>query len=203
MKRLALMSGLVLATFLALAGCQAGGAGGPVPGGGTEPDGSPNEGEWEATQSAAEDLAWDKIPMVMVDGKLYYDTGKTSGVEGRCGMMDGEITSSVDSTEIPAEEGQSNFGTGFGYQYGADDTIEILIDEKWIVFEHRAGDGSQVRFGDRWVDRWGLSEETLEWLDWYNGLPGEEQLAVSYVPADLLDASGISATEDAEAETDG
>lgn len=30
-----------------------------------------------------------------------------------------------------------------------------------------------------------LSEETLEWLDWYNSLPEEEQLAVSYEPQEL------------------
>ena len=35
--------------------------------------------------------------------------------------MDGEITSTVDGTEIPTEDNQSNFGSGFGYQYGADD----------------------------------------------------------------------------------
>lgn len=39
--------------------------------------------------------------MVMVDGKLYYDTGKESTISGRCGVMDGEITSSVDGFEIP------------------------------------------------------------------------------------------------------
>ena len=148
---------------------------------------------------AQETPKWDKIPMVMVDGKLYYDTGKESRIDGRCGMMDGEITSTVDGSETPTADNQSNFGTGFGYQYGTDDTIEILMDGKWIVFEHRAGDGSQVRFGDRWIDRDRLSEETLEWLDWYNSLPEEDQLAVSAVPADLLDASGISGTEDAEA----
>jgi hypothetical protein len=30
-----------------------------------------------------------------------------------------------------------------------------------------------------------LSEETLEWLEWYNGLTETEQLAVDYIPADL------------------
>lgn len=144
-------------------------------------------------------VEWDKIPMVMVDGKLYYDTGKESSIDGRCAMMDGEISSSVDGSEIPTEDDQSNFGTGYGYQYGADDTIELLINEKWIVFEARAGKGSQVRFGDRWIDRDSLSQETLEWLDWYNGLSEIDQLAVSAIPADLLEASGISGTEDAEA----
>ena len=39
--------------------------------------------------------------------------------------------------EIPTEDNQSNFGSGFGYQYGADDTIEIYMNEKWFVFEYR------------------------------------------------------------------
>lgn len=86
---------------------------------------------------AETDTMWDKIPMVRVNGKLYYDTGKESSVSGRCGNMDGEITSTVDGTEIPMEDNQSNFGSGFGYQYGADDTIEIYMNEKWFIFEYR------------------------------------------------------------------
>ena len=73
---------------------------------------------------------WDRIPMVRIDGKLYYDTGRESIMDARCGTMDGEITSTVDGTEIPTEDNQSNFGSGFGYQYGADDTIEIYMNDK-------------------------------------------------------------------------
>ena len=51
--------------------------------------------------------------------------------------MDGEITSTVNGTETPIEDKQSNLGRGFGYQYGADDTIEIYMNEKWYVFESR------------------------------------------------------------------
>ena len=80
---------------------------------------------------------WDRIPMVRVNGKLYYDTGRESTTSGRCGNMDGKITSTVNGTGIPTEDNQSNFGSGFGYQYGADDTIEIYMNEKWIVFEYR------------------------------------------------------------------
>ncbi len=82
-------------------------------------------------------VMWDRIPMVRVNGKLYYHTGKESTVTGRCGNMDGEITTTVDGTEIPMEDNQSNFGSGFGYQYGTDDTIEIYMNEKWFVFEYR------------------------------------------------------------------
>ncbi len=82
-----------------------------------------------------EEEQWAMIPMVMVDGKLYLDTGMESSVEARCGVMDGEITSSVDGTKKPTQDGESNFGTGYGYQYGPQEgTIEIFMNEKWWVF---------------------------------------------------------------------
>ena len=82
-----------------------------------------------------EQAQWDLIPMVMVDGNLYLDTGMESSVEARCGVMDGEITSSVDGTKKPTQDGESNFGTGYGYQYGPQEgTIEIFMNEKWWVF---------------------------------------------------------------------
>lgn len=79
----------------------------------------------------------DRIPMVMVDGKLYYDTGKESTLSARCGTMDGEITTTVDTAQIPAQDNQSNFGTGYGYQYTGENMIELFINNKWIVFEYR------------------------------------------------------------------
>ena len=63
----------------------------------------------------------DRIPMVMADGAMYYDTGRESTVTGRCGVMDGEITSAVERTEVPSENNQSNFGAGYGYQWGPEE----------------------------------------------------------------------------------
>lgn len=74
--------------------------------------------------------------LVMVDGILYYSKGSVSTVDGRCGNMDGEITSTVSSSSEPNINDQSNFGIGFGYQY-INDTIEVLINGEWIVFERR------------------------------------------------------------------
>ena len=72
--------------------------------------------------------------MVMVDNTLYQATGEVSTVDGRCGNMDGEITSqTANGTDAPTENGQSNFGTGYGYQRMGD-TLEVLIDGQWIVF---------------------------------------------------------------------
>ena len=73
--------------------------------------------------------------MVMVDNTLYQSTGEVSTVDGRCGIMDGEITSqTANGTDAPTENGQSNFGTGYGYQ-AIDGHIEVLIDNQWIVFK--------------------------------------------------------------------
>ncbi|MBQ9166536.1 MAG: hypothetical protein IJX71_06410 [Oscillospiraceae bacterium] len=86
---------------------------------------------------------WDLIPMVMVDGQLYYDTGRRNNEVSRCGVMDGEITSSVEGWEVPTEDNQSNFGSGYSYQWGSKEgEIEVKIEDNWLVFEARPGDGS-------------------------------------------------------------
>ena len=66
------------------------------------------ESESNAIESETQtEEKWAKIPMVMVEGQLYYATGKESTVEARCGVMDGEITSSVDGSETPTENNQN------------------------------------------------------------------------------------------------
>ena len=78
---------------------------------------------------------WDRIPMVMVDGQLYLTTGYESTLEGRCGVMDGEITSQVSGSEVPTQNDQSNFGTGYPYQYGATEgTVENYMGGKWWIY---------------------------------------------------------------------
>jgi len=74
------------------------------------------------------------VLMIMVDDEHYYSEGKESEIYCRCGVMDGEITSTVEQTEIPNKNNQSNFGKGYGYQY-IDKNIEVNMDGKWIVFE--------------------------------------------------------------------
>ncbi len=73
------------------------------------------------------------------------------------------------------------------------------MNDKWIIFERREGTGSQIRFGNRMVDTAGLSEKTLDWLDWYNCLPKEEQSKVCSVPAELRADNRPAGTEDEDA----
>lgn len=73
----------------------------------------------------------DELPrLIRIKDVVYYDSGKIS-TEGRCGLMDGYIDSICDG--VPQEEGQSNFGVGYGYQFGVA-SIEVLIDDEWHIF---------------------------------------------------------------------
>ena len=78
---------------------------------------------------------WDLIPMVMINGELYLDTGYESTIEKRNDVIDGEIFSQVQSYEEPTENNQSNFGVGYKYQIGVSEgTVELLINGKWWIF---------------------------------------------------------------------
>lgn len=136
MNRMLLLTLTLALTLGLLAGCGAS----PSPAGtlGKNPvTQSTQEPEAPASsQVQGEPEPADLPPLVMVDGILYQDTGRESTLTGRCGVLDGEITSAVDSQEVPSDNNQSNFGTGFGYQIGPEPgTIEVYLNEKWMVFE--------------------------------------------------------------------
>lgn len=87
-----------------------------------------------ASAEPPEEERWAKIPMVMVDGVLYLDTGYTNTAAKQCGTPDGTITSAVPGYEEPTENDQSNFGTDIGYQYGQrEGTVELLLEGKWRI----------------------------------------------------------------------
>lgn len=92
--------------------------------------------ETDLSKAGSADTEPEETPvrMVFFHGTLYRDTGRESTVDGRCGVMDGEITSTVEADETPTVDGQSNFGTGYGIQYGTEDTIEVYLDETWQIF---------------------------------------------------------------------
>lgn len=71
---------------------------------------------------------------VRVDGVLYYATGEPSTLTARCGTWDGVIETTVPEDELPQEDDSSNFGTGYPYQFAAEDSIELNIDGQWMVF---------------------------------------------------------------------
>ena len=75
------------------------------------------------------------IPMIMVDGVLYLDTGIYSTPSFTNRTYDGKITSTVKASEKPTQNNQSNFETGLGYVIGSlDGTIEVHMNDMWRIF---------------------------------------------------------------------
>ena len=58
---------------------------------------------------------------VMTGGVLYYDTGRESSVTGRCGNLDGEITSRCAADALPEKDGECNFTGADGWQRGPEE----------------------------------------------------------------------------------
>ncbi len=79
--------------------------------------------------------------MVMANGKLYMDTGYVSGIYGRCGTLDGNITSVIDASRTPAKDGEANFAAD-GWQIGFETkTIEVPVNGDFCIF---AESGSEI-----------------------------------------------------------
>ena len=103
-----------------------------------EDEGSPVEGStggtYKAEDSAESGIAIAPARAVMLEGVVYFDTGAVSDTDAKA-APDGTVTSTVDRDAFPAEDGQSNFGTGYAYRYGSTDgTLEVQIDGEWWIF---------------------------------------------------------------------
>ena len=77
--------------------------------------------------------------------------------------------------------------TGLQHSDGGDteeiNSQTVSISTEPIDSENTGDD--MVTYDGREYRRSDLSEETLEWLDWYNSISKEEQDSVSYVPSEL------------------
>lgn len=72
------------------------------------------------------------IPAVMLDGKLYKDTGCLNNLV-TCGTMDGKIDKVVPTNEFPKNDGESNFDK-CEYQYADEGFITIYYEGKYLLF---------------------------------------------------------------------
>lgn len=73
--------------------------------------------------------------MVKVRGVIYVDTGFQNAMVS-CGTPDGQIKTTVDGTEKPKEDDESNFGKGYSYQTWDEQYVNVQIDNKWILFKN-------------------------------------------------------------------
>jgi hypothetical protein len=61
-----------------------------------------------------------------------------------CGTMDGEIVSTVAGTELPSENNQSNFGSGYHYQRSSEGQLIVVIDDERIIFRDIEKDDTSI-----------------------------------------------------------
>ncbi len=85
----------------------------------------------------------EKAKLVKVHGQLYIDMGYVNSAV-TCGTADGEITSSVEPSQSPEKDNESNFGKGYEYQLGDAHHINVNIDGRWVVFQNLAISSWQI-----------------------------------------------------------
>jgi predicted transcriptional regulator len=89
----------------------------------------------------------DRRPMLMVGGILYFDAGRRlpAGIDESAAL--GAVASSVDQSEAPSRDGQSNFGKiGAKYAY-FENGLAVLINGEWMFFE-KAGSPAAPDYTD-------------------------------------------------------
>ena len=95
-------------------------------------DGDPNGySAGGQTSNNGEESQKDHPAMVMIDGQIYKDSGEILATLASI-EKDGQITSSCDN--VPAENNQSNFGSGYNYHYGENKTINVQFEDGWHIF---------------------------------------------------------------------
>lgn len=95
---------------------------------------NPNENVKAENNSANSNETKAYPKAVKVSGVVYKDTGYLNGMV-TCGTADGEIKTAVSENEMPTNDDESNFGTGYGYQVWEEGYINVQIDKKWILFK--------------------------------------------------------------------
>ena len=88
----------------------------------------------KAGTNEAEKTEHNYPPMVKVAGVVYVDTGYENAM-ATCGTTDGEIKTAVDGRKMPASDDESNFGTGYGYQFWEKGYMNVRRNNRWILFK--------------------------------------------------------------------
>lgn len=81
--------------------------------------------------------------------------------------------------------------------FGTHDGFEVYIKSNFEYTTHKNAD--VIKYNELYFSKSDLSGETVEWLEWYNSLTEEEQLAIDYVPHELYTYDNFE-TVDADAE---
>lgn len=125
---------------------------------------------------------------IMVDGVFYEKPYQPSPMEVDESAIIGYVESYTDT--FPEKDDETNISKVMvGGPYAkVEGGIAILYQNEWWLCTADAAD--TVSFHDKTFSKADLSAETLEWLEKYNAMSEDEQLAISYIPADLYELCG-------------
>lgn len=144
------------------------------------------------------------VPSIVYEDNLYRTTGKQIPAEVDESAIVGRISSVVPLSQLPSKEGESNFGeVGDPYAITSDGLL-VVMNNEWVLFKvsenNSVGKKTEtIQFHDKIINKSELSQETIEWLEWYNQLNETEQLSISYIPNDLYEICGFDDMEDVAA----
>ncbi len=122
---------------------------------------------------------------IMVDGVFYEKPHQPSPMEVDESAIIGYVESYTDT--FPEKDDETNISKDMvGEPYAkVEGGIAILYQNEWWLCTADVAD--TVSFHDKTFSKTDLSAETLEWLEKYNAMSEDEQLAISYIPADLYE----------------
>lgn len=133
---------------------------------------------------------------IMVDGVFYEKPYQPSPMEVDESAIIGYVESYTDT--FPDKDGETNIskdmiGEPFAKVEGG---IAILYQNEWWLCT--ADESDTISFHDKTFNKSDLSAETLEWLEKYNAMSKDKQLAISHIPADLYELCGYGENDNAE-----
>ena len=138
-------------------------------------------------ESSSETVSQEK-QMIFIDGKTMISTGRIAVTEDRLPLSaetrrpDGSITQLVPESEHPRQNEQANFDCqGSPYLILSDGAAALELEGQYMLF--LADD--TVEYEGIYKKKNQVSEDTLEWLDFYYSLTAQERLAVSMIPSEF------------------
>ena len=139
---------------------------------------------------------------IMVDGVFYEKAYQPMPAEIDESAIIGHVAYYTDT--FPTKDGETNISADLiGAPYArVEGGIALLWQNEWYLCtpESAATDETEtVSFHKKILNKSDLSEETIQWLEWYNNLSETEQLSVSHIPNDLYKLCGYDKAENTPA----
>lgn len=142
-------------------------------------------------------------PMVYLGGACLTSAGRPAVLDRGAGVEpdaapDGLLSAQIPAGEQPDAEGEANFACeDVPYLLLADGAAAVRIDGVYQLFLS----DDTVEYEGIYKQKKDVSEDTLQWLDFYHSLPEADRLALSMVPSEFYQELRSAAAQETSRET--